>query len=100
MEGIMVSMQLAAVLLAVSGTGDTVLLDFQTSWCGPCRAMAPVMSQLSAAGYPIRKVDAEQEPALAAQFRIDQYPTFVLVVNGREVERAVGGRGAGEFQAM
>lgn len=80
----------AAVLLAASFSGETVLIDFGADWCGPCRQMEPVVQRLAAAGYPVRKVNVDHEPALAAQFRVQSYPSFVLVVDGREVERTLG----------
>ena len=86
----MLSLQAAMVALALTGSGETALYDFYTDWCGPCRAMAPVLHQLAEEGYPVRKVNAEQQPDLAARFKVDCYPTFVMVVDGREVSRHSG----------
>ncbi|MEO0531622.1 MAG: trypsin-like peptidase domain-containing protein [Planctomycetota bacterium] len=66
------------------------LLSFGMPGCGPCRAMAPLVAQLEAEGVPVRRVDGTQQPQLAAQLRIDSYPTFVAVSGGQEVRRAVG----------
>lgn len=76
--------------LAAEPELQTVLLEFSASWCGPCRQMAPVVEELRRTGYPVRQVDIEREPALARRFRITAVPTFVMVVNGREVDRIVG----------
>jgi thiol-disulfide isomerase/thioredoxin len=70
--------------------GETVLLDFETDWCGICRTMEPVVQELAAEGYSIRKVNAEREPQLAARFNVDRYPTFVVVRDGHEVGRRLG----------
>jgi thiol-disulfide isomerase/thioredoxin len=86
----MLTAQLATLLLAVSSTGDTVMLDFRADWCGPCRQMDPVVEQLKAAGYPVRPVNIDQQQELAAKFRIESVPCFVLVVDGHEVDRTVG----------
>lgn len=70
--------------------GEVLLLDFGADWCGPCRAMAPVVKQLAEEGHPVREVNIDQEAALAAQFGVDRVPTFVMTVDGREVDRRVG----------
>ena len=100
-EGPMISTHLATLLLAVAGVGnDTVLLDFYADWCGPCRAMEPVVSQLIAAGHPIRRVNVSQERQLAARYGVTSIPCYVLLVNGQEVDRLVGASGAGELEAL
>ncbi|HWB01104.1 MAG TPA: trypsin-like peptidase domain-containing protein [Pirellulales bacterium] len=93
----MVALQALACALLVAGAspastagGETVLLDFSASWCGPCRQMQPVVDQLSAAGHPVRKVDIDHEAALAAKYNVTGVPCFVMLVDGREVDRVVG----------
>lgn len=76
--------------LAAELEPQTVLLEFSAAWCAPCQRMAPVVEELRRAGYPVRQVDIEKEPALARRFRITAVPTFVMVVEGREVDRIVG----------
>lgn len=69
---------------------ETVLLDFYADWCGPCRAMVPIIEQLARQGYPIRKINIDHHPEVAARFGVRAVPCFVMVVNGREVARDVG----------
>ncbi|QDT99673.1 trypsin-like peptidase domain-containing protein [Gimesia aquarii] len=71
-------------------TPKGVLLDFTATWCGPCQKMSPLISRLKREGYPIRKVDVDQEPELARRFNVSSIPAFVLVVGGQEVARSVG----------
>lgn len=86
----MVSLHAALAVIAFSGMGQTMLLDFYSDACGPCRAMDPVVKQLIAQGYPIRQINVQQDRATASQFRVQGIPCFVMLVNGREVDRKVG----------
>lgn len=84
---------LTVVLLSGSAQAAApkgVLLDFTATWCGPCQKMSPLISRLKREGYPIKKVDVDQEPDLAKRFNVSSIPAFVLVVDGREVARSVG----------
>ncbi len=86
----MVSLCAAVATVALGAPGQPVLLDFYADWCGPCRQMAPVVEQLAVQGYPVRKVNVDQHPELAARFRVTSVPCFVMVVDGREVGRITG----------
>jgi len=96
----MVSIQLAAIALAISGVSNATLLDFHATWCGPCRSMESTVSQISDAGYPVRKVDVDQEPGLAKRFSVTSIPCYVLIVDGAEVGRIVGAASAGELESL
>ncbi len=81
--------------LVISGSASAaapkgMLLDFTATWCGPCQKMSPLISRLKREGYPIRKVDVDQEPELARRFNVSSIPAFVVVVEGKEVARSVG----------
>lgn len=94
------SLQAAVLALWLCGGGETVLLDFYSDSCGPCRAMAPVVGQLTAKGYPVRKVNVQHDPATASRFGVRGIPCFVMLVDGREVDREVGATGVARLEQM
>ena len=85
----MVSLPAAIAAIALSGVGQTVLLDFYGDYCPPCRAMQPTVQSLMDAGYPVQRINAEHSP-LAAQYGVTRWPCFIMLVNGQEVDRVVG----------
>lgn len=78
----------------VLGGGSTpVLVDCWASWCGPCRAIAPIMEQLAAGAdgrYVVAKLNTDDNPRTAGQFKIDAIPTMLIFKQGKLVDRLVG----------
>jgi len=96
----MVTLQAALLAAALGGGGETVLLDFYADWCGPCQQMSPVVDRLAAAGHPVRKVNVDQEQELAARFGVRGVPCFVMLVDGKEVDRVVGATSSRRLERM
>ena len=67
-----------------------ILIDFQATWCGPCMRQGPVVEELAQEGYSVGKVDVDQEPGLAQQFKIMSIPTLLIFKDGKEVQRFIG----------
>jgi len=96
----MVSMQAALAVMVLSSAGDTVLLDFYADWCGPCRAMNPTIEALVERGYPVRKVNVDQDRQLAAKFGVQSVPCYVMLVDGGEVDRVSGSTSFSRLERM
>ena len=60
-------------------TNELTLVDFYTTWCGPCKMIAPVLEQLK--DIDVIKVDAEEERELTNKFGISAVPTLILIKN-------------------
>ena len=72
------------------GAGGVKLIWFTMTHCGPCQSIRPHVERMHADGLPVFKVDLDREPGFAAKYRVNSAPTFVLEVDGREVDRTVG----------
>jgi thioredoxin 1 len=79
-----------------------VVVDFSAEWCGPCKAIQPLMEALAseyAGRVTFAKVDVDSSPTLAARYGVRAVPTVMVVANG-EVDRVfVGARPPQEYRA-
>ena len=77
-------------LLAADGL---VMVDFWAEWCGPCRAVAPVLEEVAEASngqVTLMKVNVDENPGLATRYGVRSIPTILLVKDGTVVDRLVG----------
>ena len=71
-----------------------VLVDFWASWCGPCRMMGSVVSEIAEENQgtlKVGKVNIDEENQLASEYGISSIPCFILFKDGKAVKQAVGG---------
>jgi thioredoxin 1 len=70
-----------------------VLIDFYATWCGPCRMLAPVLSEAAEEvgdAVKVCKIDVDEEPEIAEEFGISSVPTLLLIKNGNIVNWLTG----------
>lgn len=70
-----------------------VLVDFFATWCGPCKRVAPVIDEIAnevAGSAYVYKVDIDQSPDIAAQYRVNSVPTLISFENGQIKDKTVG----------
>ena len=71
--------------------GQLVIIDFYADWCGPCQMLAPVLEQLDKEiSLKVVKVNVDEIPDLARQFRIMSIPTLLLFKDGKFIKKDLG----------
>lgn len=75
------------------GSEVPVLVDFYAPWCGPCQMMAPILEQVNQQfknRLRVVKINTDNYPQLASNYRIEALPTLVLFKNAQPVDRLEG----------
>ena len=74
---------------------DAAVVDFNATWCGPCRMLAPVLEAVSGeleGQVSFYSVDVDECPELAMQYRVSSVPCLVLLKNGEFADQSIGFR--------
>jgi thioredoxin 1 len=77
----------------LSAKGQLMLVDFGAQWCGPCKAVSPIVDELSdkyGSEAVIGKVDIDESPDLCEKFGIRNIPTILFIRDGEVVDKIVG----------
>lgn len=79
-----------------------VLVDFWAPWCGPCKAVAPVLEELAGeyqGRLVIAKMNVDENQATPARFGVRSIPNMVIIKDGQEIGRIIGSRPKSELKA-
>ena len=80
-----------------------VLIDFWATWCGPCRMLSPVISEIAEeydGKVKVGKINVDEEPELASAFRVASIPTVIVMKAGRVTNMSVGYRPKEQIEAL
>ena len=76
----------------VLNSNKPVLLDFYADWCGPCRMVGPIVSEIANERNDVKvgKINIDEQPELAAQFQVMSIPMIAVIKNGKLENQVVG----------
>lgn len=86
----------------VLNSDKPVLLDFWASWCGPCRMVSPIIDEIAGerADIKVGKINVDEQPELAAEFKVMSIPTLVVIKDGKIVNQSVGAKPKSQILEM
>jgi thiol-disulfide isomerase/thioredoxin len=71
---------------------------FTAEWCGPCKKTRPVVEDMKKESFDFQMVDADYEQLLVKKFEVKSVPTFILIENGKELNRITGAKTREELE--
>jgi len=71
---------------------------FTAEWCGPCKKTRPVVEDMKKEGFEFQMIDADYEQLLIKQFQVKSIPTFILLEDGKELNRITGAKTREELE--
>ena len=77
----------------ITNTNKLVLIDFFATWCGPCKMLSPIISEIAneySNSIKVCKVNVDEEPDLAEKFGVMSIPTFVAIKDGKVLGTSIG----------
>jgi thioredoxin 1 len=80
---------------AVLNSEDTIMVDFWAEWCGPCRAVSPILDQIAsehASKIKIVKLNVDDNPQIAAKYQITSIPAMKVFKGGEVVKTIIGAK--------
>jgi thioredoxin 1 len=86
----------------VTNSEKPVLLDFWAAWCGPCKMVSPVIDEIAGevSHAKVGKINVDEQPELAAKFRVMSIPTLAVMKGGKIINTMVGARNKDAILSM
>ncbi len=84
----------------VNSSDTPVVVDFWAEWCGPCKMIAPILSEIAieqSGKVTIAKLNVDENPDLAMRFNVMSIPTLLVFHKGEVAKRLVGAKGKGQL---
>jgi thioredoxin 1 len=84
----------------IASADTPVIVDFWAEWCGPCKMIAPILSEIAVeqtGKVTIAKLNVDENPDLAMRFNVMSIPTLLVFRNGEVAKRLVGAKGKGQL---
>ncbi len=83
-------------------TEGIVMVDFWAAWCGPCKMLSPIVDQIAEEHPEIKvcKVNIDEEPSLAIDYKVMSIPTLLVFKNGEKVNMSIGVQLKSDIEAM
>ncbi len=89
--------------LEVMHSGQPVLIDFWATWCGPCKRLSPIITEIAKeydGKVKVGKVNVDEQPELASAFRVASIPAVVVMKEGKVTNMSVGYRPKEQIMAL
>ena len=84
----------------IASADKPVIVDFWADWCGPCKMIAPILTEIAAeqaASLTVAKLNVDENPDLAMRYNVMSIPTLLVFNNGEIAKRIVGAKGKGQL---
>ncbi len=101
-NGVITEVTDASFASEVEQADSLVLVDFWAAWCGPCRAVAPILEDLAGeydGKVKVTKLDVDSNPQITMQFNVRSIPSVLFFKDGKHVDTVVGAQPKDAFQS-